>query len=65
MNKLEYKPYTAKRWTDIPVPEVIGYSKTSESERKQCERDFTQILRANGVIQPDEIISDSKVKKIL
>lgn len=55
MEKGERKPYTAKRWTDIPKPIVTGKAKQySEEEQKQKDLEFEQILKEYGVLKSDE-----------
>ena len=62
MNK-EEKPFSAKRWTDIPKPIVVGHSEFTEAEEKENERKTEEILRAYGVLKPNEHVRDGKVIK--
>lgn len=64
-DKKDYKPYTAKRWTDIPIPTVIGPAeKFTEEEEKRIDIEATETLRKYGVISEDEIVKGDKVIKI-
>ena len=62
MNK-EEKPFSAKRWTDIPKPIVVGHSEFTEAEEKENERKLEEIMRAYGVLKPNEHVRDGKVIK--
>lgn len=33
MGNTEKKPYSSKRWTDIPVPVAVGHTEFSEEEK--------------------------------
>lgn len=35
MDEKNYKPYTSRRWTDIPQPVVIGHREFTEEEKKR------------------------------
>lgn len=59
----EYKPYSARRWTDIPQPIVTGHIEFTEEEKKENDRKTEMILKEYGVIGEDDIIRDGKVIK--
>ena len=44
MNGENYKPYSAKRWTEIPVPRVIGHTESTPEEKEQSDRDMEDIM---------------------
>lgn len=50
-----HKPYTAKRWTDIPEPIITGTAKQyNEEEQRRQDLEFEHILKEYGVLKPDE-----------
>ena len=59
----DYKPYTAKRWTEIPVPRVIGHREYTPEESEKNDRDMERIMREYGVLEPDERIEKGEVIK--
>lgn len=59
----EYKPYTARRWTDIPQPVVIGHREFTEEEKKENDKKTEKILKEYGIIGENDIIRDGKVIK--
>ena len=63
MNGENYKPYSAKRWTEIPVPWVIGHTESTPEEKEQSDRDMEDIMRKFGALSPDERIENGKVVK--
>lgn len=40
MYEKDYKPFTAKRWTDIPKFEIVGEMEYSEEEQKKMQKSF-------------------------
>ena len=48
------KPYSSKRWTDVPLPTVIGKRNFSDEEKKKNDEDFERILKEYGVLKPNE-----------
>lgn len=56
----ENKPFSAKRWTDIPKPIVVGHSEFAEAEKKENEQKLEEIMRAYGVLKPNEHIQEGK-----
>lgn len=64
MKKDDYKPFSAKRWTEIPIPKVIGHIESTPEEKEKNDSDFTEILREYGVISKDEIVKGEKIIKI-
>lgn len=62
--KDDYKPYSAKRWTEIPIPKVTGHIESTPEERERSDSDFTEVLKEYGVIGKDEIVKDGKVIKV-
>ena len=63
MNGENYKPYSAKRWTEIPVPRVFGHTESNPEEKEQSDRDMEDIMRKFGALSPDERIENGKVVK--
>lgn len=63
MGKDNYKPYSARRWTDIPVPEIIGRTEFTPEEKEKNDRDMEKIMREYGVLGADEKIENGKVIK--
>ncbi len=59
----EDKLFSAKRWTDIPKPIVVGHSESTSAEKKENEQKLEEIMRAYGVLKPNEHIQDGKVIK--
>lgn len=64
MAKDKYKPCSAKRWTDISVPEVIGHTEYTPEEKEQNDRDMEHIMREYGFLGLDEKIENGNVVKI-
>lgn len=56
----EYIPYTAKRWTDIPKPRVVGHFEITEEEKKEYEKNMERLLKKYGVIKQDESLEELK-----
>jgi hypothetical protein len=51
----EYKPFTAKRWTEVPIPIVTGnFVEYSDEQKKQFKKDLETLMRKSGVLKPDE-----------
>jgi hypothetical protein len=51
----EYKPFTAKRWTEVPIPIVKGnFVEYSDEQKKQFKKDLETLMRKSGVLKPDE-----------
>lgn len=63
MSEGKYKPYTAKRWTEIPAPKVVGQIEFSEEEKRENELKAEEALKAYGILQPNEHLRDGKVVK--
>lgn len=63
MSEKNSKPYTSKRWTDIPVSETIGYTEFTEEEKKANDRKMEDIMREYGILQENEHIREGKVVK--
>lgn len=64
MNEKDYKPYTAKRWTEPIKPIPIGpIEEFTEEQKRKIDSDFTEILREYGVIHEGEIVKGEKVIK--
>lgn len=61
MKKEGYKPYTAKRWTEIPKPVVVGHSEFTEEEKKQNNDDATEMLQKYKVIGKNEKVIDGDI----
>lgn len=43
--------FTADRWTEIPVFEVIGHTEFTEEEKKENDKRMNDILKKAGVIK--------------
>ena len=63
MGNTKKKPYSSKRWTDIPITESIGHVDFSEVEKRENDRKMEEIMRAYGVIDSDEHVRNGKVIK--
>lgn len=63
MKKENNKPYSAKRWTDIPVPDVIGHKESIPEEKEQYDKDMEIIMKQYGVINSDEKVINGKIVK--
>lgn len=48
------KPYSAKRWTDIPQPRVVGKTEFTEEEKKQNDEKLERILKEYGILKENE-----------
>lgn len=57
MNEKDYKPFTAKKWTDIPKFEEVGEIEYSEEERKKAAEEFQKFLIKNGYIKEEDTTS--------
>ncbi len=53
------KKFSAKRWTDIPKP-IVGHSEFAEAEKKENEQKLEEIMRAYGVLKPNEHIQEGR-----
>lgn len=58
----DYKPYSAKRWTDIPKPIPSGGKRKplTDEEQKEADRRFEEVLRQYGIIKENETIENWK-----
>lgn len=63
MKNIEKKPYSSKRWTDIPIPESVGHVDFSEEEKRKNNRKMEEIMRAYGVISFKDHVENGKVVK--
>lgn len=66
MNGENYKPFTARRWTEIPIPKPVEGAVCKEftqEEKEQHDRDAERILRDFGLLKPNERIENGKVVK--
>ena len=63
MENTKKKPYSSKRWTDIPIPESVGHVDFSEEEKRENDRKMEEIMRAYGVFDSDEHVRNGKVIK--
>lgn len=61
MDGKDYKPYTAKRWTEIPEPEIIGHTDFTEEEERENDRKAEEMLRKYGLLKPSQHIRNSEV----
>lgn len=59
----EKKAYSSKRWTDAPVPTVVGKIELTEEEKRQNEKHLEGIMRKYGALKPDEHIENGTVVK--
>ena len=57
------KPFSAKRWTDIPKYIVVGHSESTAEENEKNERQMEEIMRSYGALAPNEHIENGKVVK--
>lgn len=65
MKDNNYKPYTAKRWTEIPMPVVTEqrHIELTDEQKRRDDAVAEYILKEYGVIKPDETIKNGKVVK--
>ena len=49
LNKDDYKPYTAKRWTDAPMPVVVKRSVLTPEERERSTEMMNELLEQYGI----------------
>ncbi len=64
MEDNNYKPYTPKRWTEIPKPVPLGPAVIfTDEQKKRNDAEAERILKKYGVIKPDETIKNGKVIK--
>lgn len=53
----EYKPYTAKRWTEIPDFRPTGVIVESTPEQRNMYRKrLEELMKENGVLKPGETL---------
>ena len=57
------KPFSAKRWTDIPKYIVVGHSESTAEENEKNERKMEEIMRSYGALAPNEHVRNGKVVK--
>lgn len=58
------KPFSSRRWKDIPIPFPTGdTTEFTEEEKKQNDKDFEKILKEYGVLNEEDRIENSKVIK--
>lgn len=50
----EKKLFTDRRWTDIPMPEVIGHSEVSKEERIEARQHLEWLLKKRGILEEDD-----------
>lgn len=49
---MDKKPYTARRWTDIPQGEVVEHEELTEKEKKRHSEDMKKMLQSFGISKP-------------
>lgn len=57
MTNETYKPYTAKRWTEIPLPRQTENAECKEftkEQKDQYHRDLERLMKESGVLKPNE-----------
>ena len=64
MEKSEHKPFSARRWTDIPNPEVIGHAESTPEEKEKNDRDMERMMRKYRVLETDEKVKNGKIVKV-
>ena len=45
MENTKKKPYSSKRWTDIPIPESVGHVDFSEEEKRENDRKMGETVK--------------------
>lgn len=63
MDKENYRPYTAKRWTEIPKPQLIGHTEFTEEQKRKNDKNAEDMLRQYGILKPENNMRDSKIVK--
>lgn len=49
--------YTSKRWTDIPIPKVIGQSdEFTPEQKKQYDQDLEGMMKEYGILDKQSAI---------
>lgn len=61
MDRKESKPYTSKRWTDIPIPRVIGHTEFTDEEKRENDKKMEDMMRKYGVLRSNERVRDSQI----
>lgn len=57
MNDKNNRSYTSKRWTDVPIPKVIGQSdEFTPEQKKQYDQDLECIMKEYGVLDKQSAI---------
>lgn len=55
-----YKPYTAKRWTEIIQPIPTGKKvEYTEEQKEQYRRDLERLMKESGALKPNESLLDN------
>ena len=52
------KPYSSKRWTEIPRFEVIGHEEVSEERQREGRKFLEEMMRQQGFLGPDEHLTE-------
>lgn len=61
MDNQAQKPFSAKRWTENPIPRVIGKVEFTEEEKVKHDLQAEEALRFYGRLKPNEHIRDGKI----
>lgn len=48
------KPYSAKRWTDVPEPKAIGNFEITEQEKEQYDKELKSLMKQAGVLKDNK-----------
>lgn len=54
MSEEKYKPYTAKRWTDIPISTTVGRVDIPKEKQERDGEKFRKFLAERGYIEKSE-----------
>lgn len=63
MDGKESKPYSSRRWTDIPVPRVIGHTEFTDEEKRENDKKMEDMMKKYGVLRSNESIRNGQIIK--
>lgn len=63
MSEEEKELFTDRRWTDIPMPEVIGHFEVTREEIKPLKESYERFLVRFGMLKEGEHLTDEEFYK--
>lgn len=63
MDREKNKPYSSRRWTDIPVPRVIGHTEFTDEQKNENDKKMEDMMRKYGVLRSNECIMNGQIVK--